>query len=82
MFLALAETFYFKARDGTQGEKLWKKAHLLLLVCEEYIALILCSPNKSALMDIIQSHEKDKFRKGNPIRKIHAGGDINGKPQQ
>lgn len=59
-----------------------KKAHLLLLVCGEYNALILFFPTKPAHMDIIQDHGKDKYRQENPIRKTHSGEYIKRKPQQ
>lgn len=59
-----------------------KKVHLLLLVCGEYIALILFFSRKPAHMDNIQSHGKGKCSKENLIGKIHPEEYTKRKPQQ
>lgn len=79
---ALLSLSFFKVRDGTQKETLYKEFHLLLLVCDEHIALIVFFLIKPAHMDISQSHGKDKYRKENPIGNIHPGEYIKRKPQQ
>lgn len=52
---------------------LWEKVHLLLLVCGEYIVLVLFFLIKPVHVDTIQNHGKDKYSKEKPPGKSIPG---------